>query len=400
MKVFLQAIYGQIFLNAYIFRRGYRALPPKKIVRAPFILFFVCELFLYFTGYFFYKDLPEPILHPIMLICNTWYISSIYLTLGLLVLDLVGLFNRLIRRLSNDNKRLNKLKFLRSFDLTVFRSSNKKLVLFPVFIVAVAGLMAQGYYHAIHPVVRHVYIHIPKVVEGRDSLTIVLMSDLHIGESVGKKNVQHFVQLCNAENPDLVVIAGDIMDYESRFARNARIEDDLLQLHAPLGVYLTLGNHEYRANRFAKLRWLEQTGGILLIDSVAMPDSMFYLIGRDDLTNWKRASLESLMQGVDLTKPVIVVDHQPVSAREVINNACDVGLFGHTHNGQYWPFPLFLQFMFEFPYGYYSKGNTHLYVSSGIGFAGPPYRIGTRSELVVLHVTFGIPEDSLEKARR
>ena len=393
MKVFLQAIFGQILLNAYIYRRGYQALPPKRTIRVPFILFFVFELFLYFTGYFFYKDLPDPILHPIMLICNTWYIASIYLSIGLLTLDLVWLINRFIHRISIVNKSLKNLKFLRSYDLTVLRSSNKKLALFPLFVIVVAGLMVQGYYHAIYPVVRHVYIHIPKVVEGRDSLTIALMSDLHISESVGKSNVQYFVELCNAEHPDMVVMAGDIMDYESRFARNERIEDDLLQLQAPLGVYMTLGNHEYRANRFAKLRWLEQTGGILLVDSVVMPDSSFYLIGRDDLTNWKRASLGSLMQGMDLTKPVIVVDHQPVSVREVIDNACDVGLFGHTHNGQYWPFSLLLKFVFEFPYGYFFQGNTHIYVSSGIGFAGPPYRIGTRSELVVLHVTFGIPED-------
>jgi len=374
MKVFLQAIYGQIFLNAYIFRRGYQALPPKKMIRMPFILLFIIELLLYFIGYFFYKDLPDSVLHPVMLICNTWYISSIYFTLGLLVLDLIRLSHRLRPWYPG---------ILQKNWLTV------KLALLPVFIFAVAGLMIQGYYHAIYPVVRHVNIHIPKVVEGRDSLTIALMSDLHIGESVGKRNVQRFVELCNAEHPDLVVIAGDVMDYESRHARNEHIEEDLQRLHAPVGVYMMLGNHEYRANRFAKLRWLEKTGGILLIDSVAIPDSTFYLIGRDDLTNGKRASLESLMQGLDLTKPVIVVDHQPVSARETIDNACDLGLFGHTHNGQYWPFPLLLKFVFEFPYGYFFKGNTHIYVSSGIGFAGPPYRVGTRSELVVLHVTFG-----------
>ena len=376
MKVFLQAIYGQILLNAYIFRRGYQAFPPKKAVHVPFILFFVFELFLYFTGYFFYKDLPDNILHPIMLICNTWYISSIYVTIGLLGLDLIRLSHQI---------RPWYPEILKKHWNTV------KLSLFPVFIFAVAGLMIQGYHHAIYPVVKHVFIHIPKVAEGRDSLTIALMSDLHIGESVRKENVRRFVALCNAEHPDLVVIAGDIMDYESRHARNERIEEDLNRLNAPLGVYMTLGNHEYRANRFAKLRWLEQTGGTLLVDSVAMPDSTFYLIGRDDFINGKRATLESLMQGLDLTKPVIVVDHQPVSVREVVHNKCDIGLYGHTHNGQYWPFPLFLKFVFEFPYGYFSKRNSHIYVSSGIGFAGPPYRVGTRSELVILHVAFGRP---------
>jgi len=179
------------------------------------------------------------------------------------------------------------------------------------------------------------------------------------------------------------------MDYESRHAEKQRIEEEFQRLNAPLGVYLVLGNHEYRANRYAKLRWLEKTGGILLIDSVAMPDDAFYLIGRDDSTNLKRASLASLMEGMDMTKPVIVVDHQPVSAVDAIKMACDLSLFGHMHNGQYWPFRYFYKFLSEFVYGYYFKGNSHIYVSSGIGFAGPPYRIGTRSELVVLHIRFG-----------
>lgn len=89
------------------------------------------------------------------------------------------------------------------------------------------------------------------------------------------------------------------MDYESRFAENAHIEDDLKQLKAPLGVYIIYGNHEYRANRNAKYRWLQKTGGTLLIDSVVQPDSTFYLIGRDDFIHKKRKSLHSLMEGVD-----------------------------------------------------------------------------------------------------
>ena len=89
----------------------------------------------------------------------------------------------------------------------------------------------------------------PKPQGNRDSLTIVMMSDLHIGEVIGKDLVQKYVALSNAQHPDMVVLAGDIMDYESRFAENAHIEDDLKQLKAPLGVYIIYGNHEYRANR-------------------------------------------------------------------------------------------------------------------------------------------------------
>jgi predicted MPP superfamily phosphohydrolase len=264
-----------------------------------------------------------------------------------------------------------------------------KLSLFFVFVFSITGLMIKAYHNAIYPAVRHVHIHIPKEVAGKDRLTIAMMSDIHIGEYIGKKQVQRFVELCNAEHPDLVLIGGDFMDHEVRRAEKEFIEEDLQRLNAPLGVYIVLGNHEYRANRYAKIRWFEKTGGILLIDSVVMPDSTFYLIGRDEILNGNRASLETLMQGVDTAKPVIVLEHRPTFARDVIDNQCDLGLYGHTHNCQYWPFSYFLRFIFEFPYGYYKVGNSHINVTSGIGFTGPPFRMGTRSELVVLHITFG-----------
>ena len=69
-------------------------------------------------------------------------------------------------------------------------------------------------------------------------------------------------------------------------------------------------------------------------------------------------------------------------------NGIDLTLCGHTHNGQFWPYPLVMKLVYECPYGYYRKASSQFYVSSGIGFAGPPYRVGTRSELVVLHIRF------------
>ena len=215
------------------------------------------------------------------------------------------------------------------------------------------------------------------------------MSAQHIGEMIGKEMVQKYVRLSNEQQPDLVLLAGDIMDYESRFAEQAHIEDDLRQLKSTLGTYIVNGNHEYRANRIAKRRWLQKTGGTLLIDSLVAPDSSFYLVGRDDYINKKRKTLQAIVKGIDHSKPLIVLDHQPNSFAEMTMNGVDLGLHGHTHNGQIWPYPLVMKLVFECPYGYYRKGNTQFYVSSGIGIAGPPYRVGTASELVVLHVRFG-----------
>ncbi|MEG1749111.1 MAG: metallophosphoesterase [Tannerellaceae bacterium] len=373
MKVFLQSIVAQLLLNPYVFWRGYQALPPCKGWRVSYTLLFVLELLLYFVGFFFYKELPDEWLVPLMFVCNTWYIACLYITLSLLVLEGLRLLNRWWHWYP---------AWLSA------RWQQVKLTLFFLILLAVTLLMVHANHVVNYPSVTHVNITIPKQAAGRDSLTIVMMSDLHIGEMIGKKLVQRYVALSNAQHPDMVVLVGDIMDYESRFAEKEHIEDDLQQLKAPLGVYIVNGNHEYRANRFAKRRWLQKTGGILLIDSVVMPDSSFYLIGRDDRINRKRAALHTLMAGLDTTKPLLLLDHQPLSFNEMLMNRIDFGMHGHTHNGQFWPYPLVMKLVYECPYGYYRKGDTQFYVSSGIGIAGPPYRVGTASELVVLHIHF------------
>lgn len=376
MRVFLQAIFGQLLFTLYIYLRGRAVLPRRRRWRLLYTLFFAAEWALYFFGYFTHSELPDSVMVPILMICGTWYIASIYLVTGLLFFDLCRWIYR--RRPGWFPA------WIAANALQLRRGAYLLLVVFTI------GLMIQGYHNVEDPRVKHVRITIPKSTPGRDSLKVVLMTDTHFGESIGKRNAQRFVALSNAEQPDMVVIAGDVIDYELRIAAREHIEEDLRRLRAPLGVYITLGNHEYRANRIAKQRWLRRTGGTLLIDSVVQPDSTFTLVGRDDYTNRHRAALSQLMRGVDMSRPVIVADHQP-KFREVVMNGADLGLFGHTHAGQIWPFSWIIKLAYAHSYGYFREGPAQFYISSGIGCAGPPYRIGTRSELVVLHIRFEKP---------
>ena len=374
MKVFLQAIVAQVLLNPYIFWRGYQALPQKRCWRVPYALFFIVELTLYFTGFFFHTWLPNNLMIAIEKICGTWYIASLYITLCLLVLEVIRITQKRWQWLPH---------------LITAHGERVKSLCFLLIIMGVSALMVKAHHTVMYPTVRSLHLTLPKGSSTRDSLTIVMMSDLHIGEMVDKALVQRYVQLANEQHPDMVVLVGDILDYESRFAEKAHIEEDLRRLQAPLGVYMVYGNHEYRANRHAKNRWFRKTGATLLVDSVVMPDSTFYLIGRDDYVNKRRRKpLHALMAHVDTTKPIIVLDHQPWSFAELAMNGVDLGLYGHTHYGQLWPYPLLMHAVYECPYGYYRKGHTQYYVSSGIGFAGPPYRVGTASELVVLRIKF------------
>jgi len=123
-----------------------------------------------------------------------------------------------------------------------------------------------------------------------------------------------------------------------------------------------------------------------LRDSVCLVDSSFYLIGRDDRTNTKRKSLKELVTGLNVNLPRILMDHQPYHLDEAEKNNIDFQISGHTHNGQFFPGNLFVKKIYELGYGYLKKGNSHFYVSSGLGIWGPQYRIGTESELVVIHL--------------
>lgn len=373
MKVFIQSIFAQLLFTPYIWYRGYQALPPKRGARIPFTLLCLLEVLVYLTGLIFRKELPDEVMTAVQMICNTWYIASIYIVLILLVLEIIRKSNTLWKW----------------YPRRVIRNYNRiKLSLFFLTVAGVGGLMIHAYHRVAYPVVKHVFITIPKSGGIRDSVKIAMMSDLHIGEVIGRNYVERYVELCNAQDPDLVVLVGDIIDYEVRFAEKERVEEVLRQLKAPLGVYAVNGNHEYRANIHAKEKWLQTTGAVLLKDSVIMPDSSFYIVGRDDRTNKKRAALQSLMNGIDHARPIIILDHQPQSITEIAMNEADLGLHGHTHRGQIWPYSLVVDQVFECAYGSYKKGNSQFYVSSGIGIAGPPYRVGTASELVILHITF------------
>ena len=373
MRVFFQSIIAQLLLTPYIAWRGGQALPARRVWRYSFWGCLGAEWLLFWIGYLFHKELPDAWMIFILSVCNTWYIASLYIALSLFCIELLCWSHR---------KRPWFPRWITTHEQPLRRW------LFVLIGVADLFLMITAYQRVAHPVVRHLTVEIPKRTSlPGDSLRIVMMSDLHIGEMIGKEQVQRYVELSNAQHPDLVVLVGDIMDYESRFAEKAHIEEDLQQLQSRYGTYIVLGNHEYRANRFAKLRWLRRVG-TLLVDSVAMPDSAFYLIGRDDLVNKRRAPLQALVHDLDRSKPWIVLDHQPLSFYESAMNGVDLALHGHTHGGQIWPNSWAIRLAFECPYGPYEKGPTHFYVSSGIGCAGPPYRVGTSSELVVLTIHF------------
>ena len=163
--------------------------------------------------------------------------------------------------------------------------------------------------------------------------------------------------------------------------------EELSKLRAPLGIYMVPGNHEYISGIKESIRFIENTPITLLRDSVLTLPNGMQLIGRDDRSNKSRRSLQDLMKKVEKDKPILLLDHQPYGLTESEAAGIDLQFSGHTHRGQVWPMSLVTDYLYEQSHGYRQWGNSHIYVSSGLSLWGPPFRIGTESEMVVFQLS-------------
>lgn len=222
---------------------------------------------------------------------------------------------------------------------------------------------------------------------GKRQMKIVLLSDLHLGYHNRSQEFRRWVDMINAERPDMILIAGDIIDISVRPLLEERVAEEFHRLQAP--VYACLGNHEYYSGEPAAQRFYQEAGIHLLRDSVARLGNLC-IIGRDDRSNPHRLSLRKIMKQGNIntdTNFTILLDHQPYHLEQAEQCGVDFQFSGHTHHGQVWPASWVTDALYEDAFGPLQKGRTRYYVSSGMGIWGGKYRIGTRSEYVVLTVS-------------
>lgn len=212
-------------------------------------------------------------------------------------------------------------------------------------------------------------------------LTVVLASDLHLGYSNRKAELARWVDLINAEKPDLVLFGGDIVDIQLRPLVEGKFAEEFARIKVP--IYTILGNHEYIGHETEAEQFFADAGITLLRDSVARFEGLT-LIGRDDRSNRDRKALAALTP--DTQDFTILLDHQPYHLEEAEQAGIDFQFSGHTHRGQVWPLNWLTDAMYEKSWGHHQRGSTRYYVSSGLGIWGPKIRIGTRSEYLVLHI--------------
>ncbi|NLB52777.1 MAG: metallophosphoesterase [Syntrophomonadaceae bacterium] len=257
-----------------------------------------------------------------------------------------------------------------------------------IILIFLAVLMLYGTYNSRRPVLRKYRITIPAPSKLKN-LKAVLVSDVHLGNIIGRGRLEGLVKKINKRQPDIVFFAGDIIDGDIRPFEEQKMGLLLSKIKSRYGAFAVMGNHEYLGGQYKELiKALEKSDIKVLRDEQFLLKNSLYIIGRDDKYSRNRKSLADLMAELETQLPVIVLDHNPADIEEAAQNHVDLQLSGHTHTGQMWPLNYITARIFATDWGYLKKGSLQVIVSNGYATWGPPIRIGNRPELVEIIIRF------------
>jgi predicted MPP superfamily phosphohydrolase len=253
-------------------------------------------------------------------------------------------------------------------------------------------LVIYGHRQSLDPEIKKVRIKLERKSGVRDSVHLVFLSDLHLGNLIGKDRLEKWVHKINGLNPDIVIIGGDIINRDLEPVINAQIAEVFKKVKSRYGLYAVTGNHDYFQNVNNLVKYLEKGNIRFLQDRGVLIEDSFYLIGRKDRSSvnfgHSREALKTVLRPLEGNFPKILIDHQPIGLKEASDNGIDLQISGHTHDGQMFPVTLFIGLLYEKAYGHHQRGKTQYLVSSGVGTAGPPLRVGSSGEIVSIKIDF------------
>lgn len=368
------SLYG--LLNFYIIRRGLQALPATGWPRHGFI-YILLILVLAYPFSRLLERFAHPAISQILVQIGAYYLAAMVIAFfALLVIDLFRLIHHFL-----------------PFTPVSMRGYHTPLTLKAFLVVACAVVLTTliGAVNAYYPRVRTLDLAIEKS-SPLPQLKVVFASDLHLGTLIHNSRMRHMVELINRQNPDVILLGGDIFDEDVASLSRQNMAQVLQQLRAPHGVYAIPGNHEYFSGIDRALDYMEEAGITVLRDRTLKVENAYYLVGRDDRQSHSlgsgRVELHALMDTLDAALPIILMDHQPFQLEEAERAGVDLQLSGHTHHGQLFPFEFITKKVYEVSWGYKRKGNTQVYVSCGAGTWGPPVRTNSTPEIMVLNLHF------------
>ena len=368
-------LYGSI--NTYIYIRGLQAIPNTSSLRPWFTIIFWFLALSYFMARLLERIALSWFTDALVWIGSFWLGAMAYLIVIILAIDLFRLANYI-------------LPFFPDFITRNYQHA-KQVTAFVVIGIVLLTIIGSRI-NAMMPSIKilELTIHKKSPLSG---LNIAMVSDVHLGTIICNSHFMRIVEKINSLKPDLVLFVGDLVDEDIKPVIRQNLGETLRQIKSKYGIYAVTGNHEYIGGVEEACKYLVEHGVVMLRDSVEKIADAFILIGREDVSirqfNGKRRKLlEDLIKEADKSLPIILMDHQPLHLNDAVDCGVDLQLSGHTHHGQLWPFNYIAQAVYELSRGYKQKGNTHFYVSCGVGTWGPPMRSGNTPEVVNVKLKF------------
>jgi hypothetical protein len=257
------------------------------------------------------------------------------------------------------------------------------------------GLSGAGMVSALSRIgVVKVRVPLAKLPASLEGYAIVQMTDVHVGPTIGLDFIEQLVATANAEQPDMVVITGDLVD--GSVAQLGALVAPLARLKARDGVYFVTGNHEYYSGADAWIAHLSTLGiRVLRNERIAIGGSGgFDLAGVDDTSahnfgGGHGQDVARAVSGRDPERLLVLLAHQPKAIFDAVRHAVDLQISGHTHGGQIWPWGYAVKLDQPHVAGLHRHGDsaTQIYTSRGTGYWGPPMRVGAPAEVTRLELT-------------
>jgi hypothetical protein len=238
------------------------------------------------------------------------------------------------------------------------------------------------------PVVEQITVPLPRLPARLDGLRLAQLSDLHISQYTTAGDIDRAATLAMRQSPDLLVLTGDFI-WREVWEYAEHLVEPLRSLHAPLGVYAVLGNHDHWEGAALAARVLAEAGVTLLVNqSQRLPvDAPLWLVGLDDVWERKHDMATALAEAPDDECKLLLV-HEPDYADEAARYPVDLQLSGHSHGGQInlpgYGRPVLPYLGQKYPAGLYQVGQLALYTNRGIGVIAPPVRLNCPPEVTLL----------------
>ena len=234
-------------------------------------------------------------------------------------------------------------------------------------------------------------VHIRDLPERFEGFRVVQVSDVHHGRLVPIEEVRRVVELANSARADMVALTGDYTTSLKRYVEPCA--EALAELRAPEGVWAVLGNHDHNTDGPLTREALRRRGIEVLTNQnteLRRGADVLQLAGADDW-GWGKADFKRAVRGLDVSRPTLMLSHEPMALDVPETRGVSLILSGHTHGGQV-RLPLvgspaaYLWKHLKYLRGMYEDEGTQLYVSRGTGMIGVPVRIGARPEVAVLRL--------------